>query len=112
MFERFHRITTHRARSDEGAGIGLALVRELVELHGGTVSVQSTVGKGSRFVLRVPFGRAHLPVGQIQDGDGLPPMMSGSLFVDEALAWLPEAGSGERGPLAGEISHRVIERRR
>ena len=34
-------------------------------------------------------------------------MMSGSLFVDEALAWLPEAGSGERGPLAGVISHRV-----
>ena len=107
VFERFHRITTHRARSHEGAGIGLALVRELVELHGGTVSVQSTVGRGSRFVLRVPFGRAHLPVGQIQDGDGLPLMMSGSLFVDEALAWLPEAGSGERGPWAGEISHRV-----
>jgi signal transduction histidine kinase len=108
VFERFHRITTHQARSHEGAGIGLALVRELVELHGGTVSVQSTVGKGSRFVLRVPFGRAHLPAGQIQDDDGLPLMMSGSLFVDEALAWLPEAGSAERGPLAGEITDRAI----
>jgi PAS domain S-box-containing protein len=108
VFERFHRITTHQARSHEGAGIGLALVRELVELHGGTASVQSTAGRGSRFVLRVPFGRAHLPAGQILDGDGLPLMMSGSLFVDEALAWLPEAGSGQRGPLAGEISDQVI----
>lgn len=108
VFERFHRSTTRQARSHEGAGIGLALARELVELHGGTVSVQSTVGQGSRFTVRLPFGRAHLPAGQIQDGDGPPQVMSGSLFVDEALAWLPESGAGERGPLAGEMSDRAI----
>ncbi len=108
VFERFHRITTRRARSHEGAGIGLALVRELAELHGGSVSAQSTVGQGSRFTVRLPFGRAHLPVGQVQDGDGPPQVMSGSLFVDEALAWLPEVGSAARGPLAGEISDRAI----
>jgi PAS domain S-box-containing protein len=108
LFERFHRITTRQARSHEGAGIGLALVREIVELHGGTMSVQSTVGQGSRFTLRLPFGRAHLPADQIQDGDSRPLLVSGSLFVDEALAWLPQADSGQRDPLADEISDRAI----
>ncbi len=70
VFERFHRTTTRQARSHEGTGIGLALVRELVELHGGAVSVQSTVGMGSRFTVRLPFGRAHLPADQVQGGAG------------------------------------------
>jgi signal transduction histidine kinase len=47
LFERFHRVETARGRSYEGSGIGLALVRELVELHGGSISVQSKLGAGA-----------------------------------------------------------------
>lgn len=57
VFERFHRVPGSPARHREGTGIGLALVRELVGLHGGTVSVASEPGRGSTFAVAVPFGR-------------------------------------------------------
>ncbi|OXM54577.1 histidine kinase [Amycolatopsis thailandensis] len=63
LFERFHRIENTRARSHEGSGIGLALVRELVELHGGTIAAASTEGVGTTFTVRLPFGSGDLPVG-------------------------------------------------
>ncbi|MET0417793.1 MAG: ATP-binding protein, partial [Actinoplanes sp.] len=61
LFERFHRIENARSRSNEGSGIGLALVKELVELHGGTITATSVVGEGTAFVVRLPFGADHLP---------------------------------------------------
>ncbi|MEX5720678.1 ATP-binding protein [Geodermatophilus maliterrae] len=56
LFERFHRVADSPARSREGTGLGLALVRELVGLHGGTVEVGSEPGVGSTFTVRIPFG--------------------------------------------------------
>src|SRR6185436_766324 len=61
LFERFHRVKGARGRSYEESGIGLALVQELVKLHGGDVRVKSEVGRGSTFTVRVPTGSAHLP---------------------------------------------------
>src|SRR6202000_1301277 len=61
IFDRFHRVTGAIGRTHEGAGIGLALVRELVELHGGTVAVDSTLGRGTEFRVEIPKGFAHLP---------------------------------------------------
>jgi anti-sigma regulatory factor (Ser/Thr protein kinase) len=58
LFERFHRVSGTRARSHEGSGIGLALVRELTALLGGQVEVTSEVGVGTCFVVRVPYGAA------------------------------------------------------
>jgi signal transduction histidine kinase len=58
LFDRFHRVSGTRARSHEGSGIGLALVRELTALLGGAVEVGSEVGVGTRFVVRVPYGAA------------------------------------------------------
>ena len=49
LFERFHRVEGTQGRTHEGTGIGLALVQELVKLHGGAVSVTSEVGHGSTF---------------------------------------------------------------
>ncbi len=61
VFERFHRVAGNVGRAQEGTGIGLALVRELVELHRGKVSVTSTVGRGTTFRVEVSMGSAHLP---------------------------------------------------
>lgn len=60
MFERFHRIPYHGGRSFEGTGLGLALVWELVTLHGGTIAAESEEGKGSTFSIYLPTGTAHL----------------------------------------------------
>ena len=61
IFDRFHRVAGATGRTHEGSGIGLSLVRELVELHGGRVTVESTVGQGTRFRVTIPKGFAHLP---------------------------------------------------
>ena len=65
VFERFHRIENARARSNEGSGIGLALVQELIQLHGGTITASSIEGEGTAFTVRLPFGHAHLPAGTL-----------------------------------------------
>jgi PAS domain S-box-containing protein len=91
LFERFHRIEGQQSRSFEGSGIGLALVQELVKLHGGEIRAESTVGKGTRFIVRLRFGAAHLPPERIGAND---PHSRGSgrayAYVEEALRWLPE----------------------
>ena len=90
LFERFHRVKNARGRSFEGSGIGLALVKELVRLHGGEVRVESTVGSGSAFVVTVPLGSAHLPADRIEAPRNQTPTGTGSeAFVQEALRWLP-----------------------
>jgi signal transduction histidine kinase len=61
VFDRFYRVAGAVGRTHEGAGIGLALVRELVELHGGGVSVTSQPGQGTIFRISIPRGRLHLP---------------------------------------------------
>src|SRR5205085_11215348 len=66
IFERFHRVEGSRGRTFEGTGIGLALVDELVKLHGGSIAVQSQVDRGTTFVVSIPFGTEHLPKEQIE----------------------------------------------
>lgn len=97
LFERFHRIENARGRTHEGSGIGLALVQELVKLHGGTVSVESTVGDGTTFIVTVPSGNEHLPPDQIGTGRRETADQSGATpFVEEALRWLPDEQRGEQ----------------
>ncbi len=54
LFDRFYQVESASTRSHEGTGIGLALVKELVDLHDGTIEVESTVGFGTRFTVRLP----------------------------------------------------------
>ena len=61
LFDRFRRVAGARGRSIEGSGIGLALVRELVNVHGGTIRVASEMGQGSAFTVALRFGSGHLP---------------------------------------------------
>ena len=88
VFERFHRIQGARARTHEGSGIGLALVHDLVALHGGTVRVASTVGSGTTFTVSLRRGSAHLPPGRIREQGRDEDASAGARpFVQEALRW-------------------------
>ena len=99
IFERFHRVEGGRARTHEGSGIGLALVHELVRLHGGTVGVSSEIERGTTFTVRLRAGSAHLPPDRI----GAPPtggvcasMATAAPYVEEALRWTPGGPSALR----------------
>ncbi|HKW19587.1 MAG TPA: response regulator [Terriglobales bacterium] len=91
LFERFHRVKGARGRSYEGSGIGLALVQELVRLHGGNVRVQSEIDNGSTFTVTLPFGKDHLPADRIgAERTVASTSMRGLAYVEEALRWLPD----------------------
>lgn len=96
VFKRFHRIHNNRARSHEGTGIGLALTKELVELHGGTITVSSTEGKGTTFTVCIPKGNAHLDKSRIsKDTGGY--VISNALrqsYLHEMSLWNAESDGG------------------
>jgi PAS domain S-box-containing protein len=90
LFERFHRIENTRARSNEGSGIGLALVKELVGLHGGSIVADSTEGAGTTFTIRMPFGTAHLPADAVASATATRGASGvAEPYVQEALRWIP-----------------------
>jgi CheY-like chemotaxis protein len=88
LFERFHRIEGVRARTHEGSGIGLALVQELVRMHGGEIRAESRPGEGSHFEVSIPLGSGHLPPGQVVTTSGHVAGSQAPMFVQEALEWL------------------------
>ena len=98
LFERFYRVEGAVGRTQEGSGIGLALVRELARQHGGAVRAESAVGTGSTFTVTVPLGSAHLPPEYTEHClIAQPTPTRATAYVEEALRWLPssETGSGE-----------------
>ncbi|MET0592747.1 MAG: ATP-binding protein [Polyangiaceae bacterium] len=98
LFERFHRVKEVKSRSYEGTGIGLALVRELVNLHGGDVHVESELGAGTTFTVTLPLGSAHLPAEKVRAAKEHAPhgaSASTAAFVQEALQWLPHAAPSD-----------------
>ncbi|HYM29597.1 MAG TPA: GAF domain-containing sensor histidine kinase, partial [Steroidobacteraceae bacterium] len=109
LFERFHRVEGTRARTHEGSGIGLALVRELVLLHGGTIRAESEEEIGTTFYVRLPTGSAHLPAERVQAPSALASTALGAAaFVEEAGRWLPDGAehgaAGESHGLAAGLS--------
>src|SRR5580698_1339407 len=95
VFERFHRIESTQARTYEGTGIGLALVQELVKLHGGSVRVESAVGGGSTFTVTIPHGKEHLPAERIHAPQSLASTtIRAEAYVEELKQWL----GNEPGP--------------
>ncbi|WP_420381734.1 response regulator [Novosphingobium sp.] len=88
IFERFHRIEGARGRTFEGSGIGLALVHELVNLHGGDVTVASEPGAGSTFTIAIPM-QSDIRVQETATVLAAVPARAAG-FVEEALRWIPE----------------------
>lgn len=113
VFERFHRIEDTPGRTYEGTGIGLALIQELVRLHGGSIAAHSVLGEGSRFDVDIPFGHAHLPPDRLMLPEGAAAVdpaadsghsgeraavRMGAAFVEEALRWLPDEQTTSPAP--------------
>jgi signal transduction histidine kinase len=106
IFERFRRVEGARSRTSEGSGIGLALVQELVKLHGGGVEVASLPGKGSCFTVKIPFGTGHLAAENIRTPRGEPPVsVDAKGYAQEVSRWVPS--NTDTG-----ISHGVADRER
>jgi signal transduction histidine kinase len=115
LFERFHRIEGTRARTHEGSGIGLALINDLVKLHGGSVRADSALGAGTTFTVTIPKGKAHLPAGQIGAATSDRASAASVAILEEALSWLGEpadcvatAAPAERVEPAGSPRARVL----
>jgi PAS domain S-box-containing protein len=114
VFERFHRVEGNVGRTQEGSGIGLALVQELVWLHAGTVDVVSELSQGSIFRVRLSFGTQHLPVGRIKAPRALASTAMGArAYVQEALRWLPEEPGGTSSdlPALRELTTAITDKR-
>jgi PAS domain S-box-containing protein len=86
VFDRFHRVESTQGRSQEGTGIGLAMVKELVRMHQGNIWVTSEVDKGSTFTVSVPAGDEHLDKEKIVEAS-TSLSGSGEAFAQEAMKW-------------------------
>ena len=110
LFDRFHRIGGARGRTQEGSGIGLALVQELVRLHGGRVEAESVEGRGSTFRVTLPLGSAHLPEARVGERPSAAQgFASAAHFVEEAQQWSSAGGAPEaQQPGAGASRPRIV----
>lgn len=100
LFERFHRVDGAKTRTAEGTGIGLAVVNELIKLHGGSIKVQSKVEKGTTFTVRIPFGSAHLPKDQVVSKlhGGRDASTQTRAYIEEAMGWIKHTNMKQIDP--------------
>ncbi|MEO1792619.1 MAG: response regulator [Cyanobacteria bacterium J06629_19] len=113
LFERFRQADGSANRHYEGTGLGLSLVQELSQLHGGDVSVESEYGQGTTFTIDLPLGSGHLPADQIIEqalstakgraAVELSDIEMASATADKAISLPPEAegSSSERESFEG-----------
>jgi len=70
LFERFYKSAVGEVKNKEGAGIGLAFTRDLIDLHRGTIDVESIVGEGSKFIVRLSLDKNHYEREEFLAGSG------------------------------------------
>lgn len=97
LFERFHRVQGARSRTYEGTGIGLALVSELVKIHGGEISAESELGKGTTFTITLKRGNDHLPADKIGEVSLDSTAVSSAAYLQEARSWSGDLNSKTLG---------------
>ncbi|MFD7660738.1 sensor histidine kinase, partial [Actinosynnema sp. NPDC059797] len=86
LFERFHRVRRTPGRSHEGSGIGLAMVRQLLNLMNGSVHVESEPGRGSTFTVLLPYGEGAPDAAPADAGEAATP------YLHQALNWVAPVG--------------------
>ena len=101
VFDRFYQVDNSQTREHEGTGIGLALTKELVELHLGTISVTSKEGVGTEFVVRLPIDKRE----QLTE---TPADSSRPLAVQGDRGEIDEERAGEVVGIAGNVSREII----
>ena len=69
IFEEFHQVSSTEDLAAAGTGLGLPITRKLVQIHGGSIRVESELGKGSRFLVSLPVGGEPIKPGR--DGGGM-----------------------------------------
>ncbi len=112
LFERFHRVEGTHGRTHEGSGIGLALVQELVRLHGGSIEVRSEVNAGTTFSVRLPYGSAHLRSQHLKQTRASASTAIGTqAFVQEALRWVPDREPHTEAAGRGEVEQSAHQAR-
>lgn len=98
IFDRFYQIDDSYTREHEGSGIGLALTKELVDLHHGKIEVESELNKGTTFSVYLPLGKDHLKPEEIAA------QLSESDDPSESLKFTPEEERSE----SSELSERFV----
>ena len=91
IFARFHQVDKTFARNYEGSGIGLSLVKSMVEMHGGNISVTSMLGKGSKFIVRLPVNQPQQAANEYQHDRN----QFNQRILIEMADFFPQSGSEE-----------------
>jgi PAS domain S-box-containing protein len=99
IFDRFYRVNNSEGRSQEGTGIGLSLVRELVHLHQGEISVISKLGDGSKFTVRIPLKRRI----DVEQNVSSEERKSGQrAFIEEVASWVENKSKADKADFPTE----------
>jgi signal transduction histidine kinase/ligand-binding sensor domain-containing protein/DNA-binding response OmpR family regulator len=106
VFDRFYQVDSSHHREHEGSGIGLAFVKELVEIHHGTVRVESEEGKGSVFTVQLRLGRDHLKDEEVVEPPARAPVATRG--HEEAVAAPTEASAPDPGPADATVGRPIV----
>ena len=108
LFERFYRASNMRGRSVEGSGIGLSLVRSLVELHNGTIGIDSQVDVGTVVTITLPIGRpaslTAVPLNELS----IAAWSGDNAYVTEATQWIDKESVESAATLAPDQEPRPL----
>ena len=99
IFDRFYQADASYTRQQEGTGIGLALAKELVELHYGSISVTSKKSEGSTFIIHLPLGKSHLKEEEVVVRKGYRPIDSTAVEALPEKLTIEQANANNNGDL-------------